>query len=194
MIKANPKAKISVFLEAIKAVGIYDRLTGPSFTGTLFIPNDAAFAVLLSEKKLNATKSELLAEKELLTTILLHHVTTTIVPNTNSLKVIGSLPTLLSGRALKGLEYEGKIGVWGELGNFAAVDATSGIQGLIGSGAVSCPSGRAGRVRQQRRPLPRGCAWALSLPPAERMSTCPLPLPLPLRRRPTPRCSPSTWC
>ena len=141
MIKASPTAKISVFLEAIKAVGLYDKLTGPSFTGTVFIPNDDAFATLLSEKKLNATKTELLSEKELLTTVLLYHVSPTIVPTVKGLTVLSSLPTLLSGRTLNGAELNGKPGVKGDI-NFAGINATNGVQGLIGSGSVGAPSPR----------------------------------------------------
>ncbi len=67
--QSNPE--LSILVEAVSAAGLVDTLKakGPY---TVFAPTNAAFASLLSE--LGVTKAQLLADKELLTTVLTYHV------------------------------------------------------------------------------------------------------------------------
>ena len=67
--QANPD--LSILVEAVVSAGLVDTLksAGPF---TVFAPNNAAFAALLTE--LGQTKAQLLANKPLLTTVLTYHV------------------------------------------------------------------------------------------------------------------------
>lgn len=67
--QSNPE--LSILVEAVSAAGLVDTLKakGPY---TVFAPTNAAFAALLSE--LGVTKAQLLADKELLTSVLTYHV------------------------------------------------------------------------------------------------------------------------
>lgn len=135
MIAAAPNAKIKTFVEAAKAAALYDKLTASTFTGTLLIPSDAAFTALL--KALNATKSELMAETNLLKTVLQYHVSPTVVPKMESFSTIGAIPTLLAGRTLKGVNLGASLGVQGDVNNAILSSSTDAVRGLVGSGTVS---------------------------------------------------------
>jgi uncharacterized surface protein with fasciclin (FAS1) repeats len=67
--QSNPE--LSILVEAVSAAGLVDTLKakGPY---TVFAPTNAAFASLLTE--LGVTKAQLLADKELLTSVLTYHV------------------------------------------------------------------------------------------------------------------------
>lgn len=134
MIAAAPSAKIKTFIEVAKTAGLYDKITGATFTGTLLIPSDTAFAALL--KALNATKTELLSEKELLKTVLSYHVSPTVIPKIEAFSTLTSIPTLLAGRTLRGINLGASLGIQGDVNNAALVSATEGISGLVGSGAT----------------------------------------------------------
>ncbi|OYU42994.1 MAG: fasciclin [Burkholderiales bacterium PBB4] len=69
MAQSNPD--LSILVEAVSAAGLVDTLKarGPY---TVFAPTNAAFAALLTE--LGVTKAQLLADKELLTSVLTYHV------------------------------------------------------------------------------------------------------------------------
>jgi len=67
--QSNPD--LSILVEAVSAAGLVDTLKGKG-PYTLFAPTNAAFASLLTE--LGVTKAQLLADKELLTTVLTYHV------------------------------------------------------------------------------------------------------------------------
>jgi uncharacterized surface protein with fasciclin (FAS1) repeats len=67
--QGNPD--LSILVEAVSAAGLVDTLKGPG-PFTVFAPTNAAFASLLTE--LGVTKAQLLADKELLTTVLTYHV------------------------------------------------------------------------------------------------------------------------
>ncbi len=64
-------ADFSTLVDAVKAAGLVETLSGPG-PFTVFAPTNAAFAALLSE--LNVTAAQLLADKALLTTVLTYHV------------------------------------------------------------------------------------------------------------------------
>jgi transforming growth factor-beta-induced protein len=68
---ASSNPDFSILVEAVVAAGLTDTLksAGPF---TVFAPNNAAFAALLTE--LNVTKEALLANKTLLTSVLTYHV------------------------------------------------------------------------------------------------------------------------
>lgn len=68
---AQANADLSILVEAVIAADLTATLksTGPF---TVFAPNNAAFAALLTE--LNLTKAQLLADKPLLTAVLTYHV------------------------------------------------------------------------------------------------------------------------
>ena len=71
---AQSKPELSILVEAVGtagATGLADTLKGRG-PYTVFTPTNAAFASLLTE--LGMTKEQLLADKELLTTVLTHHV------------------------------------------------------------------------------------------------------------------------
>ncbi len=68
-INGNPE--FSILAEAINTAGLRTALNGAG-PYTLFAPTDAAFAALLAE--LGITKAQLLADTELLTTVLTYHV------------------------------------------------------------------------------------------------------------------------
>ena len=67
--QGNPD--LSILVEAVSAAGLVDTLKAPG-PYTVFAPTNAAFASLLTE--LGVTKAQLLADKELLTTVLTYHV------------------------------------------------------------------------------------------------------------------------
>jgi uncharacterized surface protein with fasciclin (FAS1) repeats len=67
--QANPE--LSILVEAVSAAGLVNTLKGPG-PYTVFAPTNAAFASLLTE--LGVTKDQLLADKDLLTTVLTYHV------------------------------------------------------------------------------------------------------------------------
>jgi uncharacterized surface protein with fasciclin (FAS1) repeats len=68
---AEGNSDLSILVEAVTAAGLTNTLKGPGPL-TLFAPTNAAFASLLTE--LGITKAQLLADKELLTTVLTYHV------------------------------------------------------------------------------------------------------------------------
>jgi hypothetical protein len=180
LIKANPTAKINTFIEAAKAVNLYDKLTGTTFTGTVLIPNDDAFARLLAQ--INATKAELLADKDLLTMVLQYHISPTVVPSIAAFATLASLPTLLTGRLLQYvlIEVPGKAnrpGIQSEVKQIkAALGAPNGIEGLVGSGSV-----RRWRWR-----------WLCCSP--LRCPRCTSPLRCAALRCDTSPSAPGTWC
>ena len=69
--KAQSNPELSILVEAVNAAGLVDTLKakGPY---TVFAPTNAAFASLLTE--LGVTKSQLFADKQLLTSVLTYHV------------------------------------------------------------------------------------------------------------------------
>lgn len=74
---AQGNSDLSILVEAVTAAGLTNTLKG-SGPLTLFAPTNAAFASLLTE--LGLTKAQLLANKELLTTVLTYHVVAGNVP------------------------------------------------------------------------------------------------------------------
>lgn len=74
---AQGNADLSILVEAVNAAGLNTTLKGPG-PFTVFAPTNAAFASLLTE--LGVTKAQLLADKDLLTTVLTYHVVSGNVP------------------------------------------------------------------------------------------------------------------
>jgi uncharacterized surface protein with fasciclin (FAS1) repeats len=68
---AMSDARFSILVEAVQAAGLTNTLAGPG-PYTVFAPTNDAFAALLTE--LNVTKSQLLADRTLLTAVLTYHV------------------------------------------------------------------------------------------------------------------------
>lgn len=117
-----------ILLEAVKAAGLYDTITGASFTGTLLAPNDPAFASLLGI--LNVSKSEVLGNKALLTTVLTYHVLPTTILRVEDFAKAGTIATLLANHSIVPISGS-TLGLKGERSsaNF------SGISGLVGMGS-----------------------------------------------------------
>lgn len=93
---ARSDARFSVLAEAIAAADLAGPLGGPG-PFTVLAPTDAAFAALLAE--LNLTKSQLLADKALLRTVLQYHVLSGEVPR--SAVPLGRAITPLAGGFFK---------------------------------------------------------------------------------------------
>jgi uncharacterized surface protein with fasciclin (FAS1) repeats len=68
---AQGSSDLSILVEAVVAADLVGTLKGAG-PFTVFAPTNAAFAALLTE--LNLTKAQLLADKQLLTTVLTYHV------------------------------------------------------------------------------------------------------------------------
>ena len=93
---AQSNADLSILVEALTAAGLVDTLkgTGPF---TVFAPNNAAFAALLTE--LGVTKAQLLADKALLTAVLTYHVIPSKVEKAQI--PLGKAITTVQGSVLK---------------------------------------------------------------------------------------------
>ena len=73
---AQATPDLSILAEAVVAADLAGTLSGPG-PFTVFAPTNAAFSALLTE--LGVTKAQLLADKPLLTAVLLYHVLDTRV-------------------------------------------------------------------------------------------------------------------
>lgn len=121
----------STLLAAVKAAGLDTTLAdagaGPF---TVFAPTNAAFDALL--KDLNTTADKLLADKELLTSVLLYHVvpgkiTSSTVVNLNSAKVA----TALWNEVLTVGVKDGKVTINSSNVTAVDVDASNGVVHVI---------------------------------------------------------------
>ena len=99
LIAGSPKAQVSMFVDAAKAAGLYDAITGPGFAGTLWIPTDAAFNAALTE--LATTMTDLVAHKDLLAAIINYHASAKLYYQTSDLASGAPVATLLPGHVLK---------------------------------------------------------------------------------------------
>lgn len=117
-------------LEALKAAELYDQVTGASFAGTLLAPSDAAFASLLGT--LGVSKSEMLASKGLLRSVLSYHVLPQMILRVEGFASAGTIATLLSNHSIVPT-LGSTLGLKGELSSAGF----QGVYGLVGVGAVS---------------------------------------------------------
>lgn len=81
VLAADPDARFITLVAAVEAAGLADTLSDPDATFTIFAPTDAAFDAALAQ--LDLTRAELLADTDLLTTILTYHVVPAVVTAAN---------------------------------------------------------------------------------------------------------------
>lgn len=93
---AKSNTDLSILVEAVEAAGLANTLKGPGPL-TVFAPTNTAFAALLAE--LGITKAQLLADKNLLTTVLTYHVVAGNVPKASV--ALGKAVTSVQGSIFK---------------------------------------------------------------------------------------------
>lgn len=88
----------STLVAAVQAAGLVDALSNPDASLTVFAPTNAAFDAALAS--LGMTAEELLANTDLLTSVLLYHVVEGAVPAADVVTLDGQSVTTLGGEAV----------------------------------------------------------------------------------------------
>ncbi len=120
--------RFTTLVTAVRAAGLVDTLAGGQEL-TVFAPTDAAFAQLLSD--LNVTADELLANTDLLTTVLLYHVVPGEVTSADLLTAGSLTATTVGGEAIT-VNARGTVVLNGNTNVIIPdVDASNGIVHVI---------------------------------------------------------------
>lgn len=94
---ASNAGDFATLVAAVQAAGLVDTLNGAG-PFTVFAPNDAAFAAALTD--LDLTAEELLADTDLLTSVLTYHVVEGNVPAADVVTMDGQTVTTVNGADL----------------------------------------------------------------------------------------------
>ncbi|HSB86404.1 MAG TPA: fasciclin domain-containing protein [Ilumatobacteraceae bacterium] len=126
----------TVLVEAVKAAGLVETLSGPG-PFTVFAPTDAAFVDAL--KSLGITKEQLLADKAKLTTILTYHVVPGEVMAADVLTMDGKDVATVAGPTVKVKVNGSTVMINDATVTTADVEASNGVIHVI-NGVLLPPS------------------------------------------------------
>jgi uncharacterized surface protein with fasciclin (FAS1) repeats len=120
--------QFTVLVEAVKAAGLVDTLSGPG-PFTVFAPTDAAFAGAL--ESLGITKAELLADTAKLKTILTYHVVAGAVMASDVVKMDGKEVATVAGPSVKVKVDGSTVMINGATVTTADIKASNGVIHVI---------------------------------------------------------------